>query len=497
MRTFNSFAHMVLGSAAGALVLAGAFAVACPAPASAQVMRFTTSSRVDNSAGGINEVDVRSLVETLNLDGDQEALVKALYDGHRAAWNDATTAHKERVQAAFEASRASNDWTGMGKKTQQLQKQWEAESVRLETDFFASVKGLVSDDQMAAWPRFERDRRRRTLLASQSQLSGEGVDLIDVAEAIEIPHESLAQIQPVSSLYAEEMDSALTERSRAIESLEKASAPKTEGDFGSIDFEAVKEQQTRVHERRIAVRDLNGRYVALFCGRMSGDEAQQFMTLYKQRCFPRVYRPTAADRYIKTVESLETLTGEQSQALANIKSDYTRQVSGINDQLAAVIRQSEEESEDQGFFFGGDLAMLPPPPPPPPAASGVSGEEEHAVAMFVIAGDGGAVEGGAVHLAPEQTAFSFGPSEPEDDTPRGKLNKSKRELVARTIDAVAALLTPEQLALAPKPDQGQQLAPEERMRRQVEKALENAVIEATGEGGESITITLSPSSDDN
>ncbi len=496
MLTLNSFAHTVLGSAAGAFVLAGALAVACPAPASAQIMRFTTSSRVDNSAGGINEADVRALIETLHLDADQEALVKALYDGHRAAWSDAATAHKERVQAAFEASRASNDWTDMGKKTQQLQKQWEAESLRLETDFFASVKGLVSDDQAAAWPRFERDRRRRSLLASQSRLAGEGVDLIDVAESIEVPGEASAPIEPVSSLYAEEMDAVLAERSRAIESLEKASTPSTEGDFGSIDFEAVKEQQSRVHERRLAVRDLNERYAGLFCGQMSAQQAQQFMTLYKQRCFPRVYRPTAADRYIKTVESLETLTDEQSQALANIKSDYSRQVGGINDQLAAAIRQNEQESEDQGSLFGGDLAMLPPPPPPPPA-SGDSGEEEHAVAMFVIAGDGGGAEAGAIHLAPAQTAFSFGPSEPEDDTPRGKLNKSKRELVARTIDAVAALLTPEQLALAPKPDQAQQLAPEERMRRQVEKALENAVFEATGDGGESITITLSPSSDDN
>ncbi len=490
-------AHNVLGSIIGGALLLGALPTFVPTTASAQVFQFSTSSRIGDSDEQVSERDVDSLVQTLHLDADQEALVRSLYEGHRSAWKDASAAHRAQIKAIFETNRESNNWSDVAKKTRELSKQWKTTSDALEKDFLESVKGIATDDQMNNWPRFERDRRRRVLLNTQSAIAGEGVDLVDIAESIELAPDTLEQIQPATNVYGEEIDMAIADRTRAIEALEKESTPATEGDIESIDFEAVKDLRSRLHDKRIAVRDLNERYAALFCGQLSAVDAQRFMTEYKMRCFPRVYRPTAADRYIKTVRSLETLNEEQVRALDSIEDDYTRQVGGINDQLAQLIREQEDTNEDSPMFFGGGADVLPPPPPP--ARTGDQSDEQSvSVGMvFVARGsdgqDGPALVGGQViQAAPVQTAISFPSAEPEDDSPRGKLNKAKRELVNRTIDAVAALLNPEQLALAPKPDEMQRLAPEERLGHQLQKALENAVIEASGDDGQQITITFDP-----
>ncbi len=490
-------AHNVLGSILSGAVLLGALPALSPSSARAQVFEFSTSSSVRDSGARISERDIDALIETLHLDADQEALVRALYEGHRSAWSDASAEHRAQVTAIFEANRESNDWTSVARKTREVSKQWKATSEALEQNFLDSAKSVATDEQLQNWPRFERDRRRRTLLSTQSAIAGEGVDLVDVAESVELAPETLDQIQPVANVYGDEIDTAIADRTRAIEALEKKSTPATEGDFASIDFEAVKDLRSRLHDKRIAVRDLNERYAALFCGQLSADDAQLFMSEYKMRCFPRVYRPTAADRYIKTVRSLDTLNEEQLRALDSIEGDFTRQVGGINNQLAQVIREQDNQNKDHPMFLGGGADLLPPLPPPPARTGDQTGDQPVSVGMlFVTAGtdggqDGPAFVGGQViQAAPAQTAVSFPSAEPEDDSPRGKLNKSKRELVNRTIEAVAALLTPEQLALAPKPDEMQRLAPEERLGRQLQKALENAVIESTGDDGQQITITF-------
>lgn len=494
----------VLGVVVAGSLLIPVVPLVGPSSAMAQAVSFQTSPR-SGTQRGIDERDVDSLVKCLDLSADQQALVDALYEGHRSAYGDASRAHRESLQSMYADQKEKRDWRAIAGKTREVQKQWKQTSEALERDFFDSVKSIATADQLANWPRFERDRRRRTLLGAHAALAGEGVDLIDLSESIELSPETLAQLGPVSNVYAEELDLALADRSRALTALDEASHPAVDGDFGSIDFEAVQERQQRLHEKRRGLRDVNERYAALFSSQLTALDAQRFTQLYKERCFPRVYRPTAANRYIDVVREVESLNDEQRRALESIEGDFHHQLAPINDQLASLIREEQEESGGQGMFFGGgdldlDLDMLPPPPVP---QGGETGDGEPTVGVFVVAtraeptGEAEIRTGGRIiEAAPTPSIIAFPSGEREDDSPRGKLNKSKRELVSRTIDAVAGLLTPEQLAAAPKPDELQRLSPEARMQRAVERALENAVITVGGDGEQEISITVEPSSGD-
>lgn len=494
----KSSIHNVLGSMITSTILFGAAPLLSPHIAGAQMI-FSTQSRSSDRDGRIGEGDIKSLVQTLGLDSDQEALVRGLYEGHRAAWDDADQERRESIQALFQDGQKADGSPEMTRKLIGIRKQAQVTRDRLENDFFESVKGIITTDQLANWPRFERDRRRHSMQAMHSALGGESVDLIDVSESIDLSKQALSRLDPVSSVYAEELDLAIVDRARAFEAVEKQTTPPDNGDFAGLDLEAVKKAQDKLHEKRCAVREVNERYAALFSSQLTAEDAQNFNALYLERSFPSVYRPTAADRYIKQVRALETLNEEQLRALDSIDEDYGRQVGIINDQLVQIIRQDEEKVDEPGMFFGGST-------PGGAANVGVAigskasdGEGSGAtVGVFITAvqdeKSSGPPSGGQTHqiraAQPLQPIVLTSGNDPQDDSPQGKLRKSKSELVDRTIEAVAALLSPEQLALAPKPDELARLAPEEQMRRMVEKALQNAVFELSEDGSSGVTFTI-------
>jgi len=489
--------HSVLGSLVAGTILLGAVAWLTPQAAHAQSFTFQTSSRIGEGDGRIGESDIRSLVKALKLDADQEALVRALYEGHRSAWDEATAEHRQATKALFEGGQDSGKQRDIARKMQGMRKQWQATRDQLESEFLGSVKDIVSSDQLANWPRFERDRRRHSRQAMQSSLGGEGVDLIEVSESINLADEAMSRLEPVSAMYAEELDLAIADRTRATEALEEQTTPPEGGDFTAIDGDAMQQAQAKLHEKHLAVRDVNERYAALFSGQLRDEDAQNFMSLYLERSFPSVYRPTAADRYLKVVGALDSLNEEQVRALDSIDSEYERQVGIINDQIVLLIRQEEDKAEQPGFLIGtgpedghfDTFAVASKP-----SGDGAAGEFSIGMVIATTASassDPGPPAGGEMrrlHAAPP--VITVPGRGAEDDSPRGKLKKSKGDLVDRTIEAVAALLSPEQLALAPKPDALQRLAPEEQMRRMVERALENAVFEVSGDGEPGVTITV-------
>jgi hypothetical protein len=76
------------------------------------------------------------------------------------------------------------------------------------------------------------------------------------------------------------------------------------------------------------------------------------------------------------------------------------------------------------------------------------------------------------------------------DSPQGRLESNKRELLQRTVDAVFAVLTPAQQAKLPKPSPREMLSREERMRQVMEKAFREAVITRNDDGSITFELTL-------
>lgn len=491
-------AHSVLRTVAALAVAAGGLTLLATRQTDAQVITLGASSRAPARAGGVTDRDRDALISTLGLDKSQEELVRALHEGHRAAWDEAREAHREQTQATFQAAKASGDFQSLGSKMRTAQQEWTRQNAALEEEFFTNVKGLLGDDQLAAWPRFERDRRRRTLLATQSRLSGEGVDLIDVADSIDLAAETLARLEPVSEQYASEADLGIAERTRAIEAVEKAMEPAMEGSPEEVDPAAIEELRLKLHGRRLALRDLHARYATLFESHLTEQQAASFREQFRLRSFPRIYRPTAADRYLEQIEGLDSLNEEQQRSLAGLSGDFGRQVGLINDQLAEIVRSEEESPPGAGGFFGEGPSGLIFGDEAGPQIELDAGESQSAVLVMRSELVAAPPQPGVRTTRPEPATpqiFTFGAPAEDEDSPRGKLSRSKRDLVSRTIESAYALLTPEQQALAPKPDDDQRLSPEERVQHRLRRALEGAVIETSGEGGQNITITVESSED--
>ena len=125
---------------------------------------------------------------------------------------------------------------------------WQLEKQQLFTDFMESVKGQLSDTQRERWPRFERTIRREHALAN-SDLSGEGVDLLAIARQMQMPPEAMSAAQPAFDEYEIALDQALAQRDARIKSL----MPDFRVAMESMDLEKGAGLQTQIVTARIVV----------------------------------------------------------------------------------------------------------------------------------------------------------------------------------------------------------------------------------------------------
>jgi hypothetical protein len=199
------------------------------------------------------------------------------------------------------------------------------------------------------------------------------------------------------------------------------------------------------------------------------------------------------------------MTVEQNDVISMIERDYDSQILLLNDQLAAIARADEDSGQNQpqilgmpgmgenvGFAIGnaGDSGVVD-------GNSGggawvvshrieVTTDGTHEEIEHIVDGGNGPLLGlDNLLMMPSGDLGSH-----DADSPKGRLARSKQELIARTIDAVHGVLSPEQQALAPKPDKNEMLSPEERMRRRMEEAFSNMVISDDGSGNVSLEIRV-------
>ena len=136
---------------------------------------------------------------------------------------------------------------------------------------------------------------------------------------------------------------------------------------------------------------------------------------YLQRAYRGIYSPTRADSYLETVRKSGNLNEAQLRAIDAINQDFQGQTDAINRQLADFQKKRELENQQQVF---------------------------HQLTQMAQGGFGPGQRGGG---RPD-----FGGGGAED--PRTQLMQQKNDLVESTLTSVTALLSPEQLALVPKPE---------------------------------------------
>lgn len=401
----------------GCAVVIGAAAIVGGSPAWAQMGGFGGM----NFRSPLSGDEVERLIETLDLDEAQAALVQSLYQGFNESYEAASEEARDRMRETFRQMRESGAWQGAASAGLNAGREWQSQSGALVQSFFADVQTVLTKEQQEKWDRYQREWRRRSSFRGGSQpgaLAGENIDLVELVDEVDLTDEEYVALDPVLEAYAIELDPALAARDRAFEDVTNFTSAVLEGKSAVEDLEPKFKTLQRT---RVVVRDVNDRYVQHLVAHLTPEKGEVLQREYRRRSFRGIYSPTLADRYFETVREQATLSEPQADALKTLERDFLTQCDAINRQLADL--QKKRELEDQQRVFDRMTMM----------ARGEFGRGQ------------GRGPGGPGGMFAEQG----------QEDPRWTLMRQKNDLVENTLNAVVSLLTPEQLAAAPKPERRQ------------------------------------------
>lgn len=485
--------------AAGALVSCLPDWTGLSSTAVAQVVQV--ASTTSSPRGSISSRDLDLIARTVNLDEGQREIVDSLHDGYMEQFRTHSKAHHDAVQELYKNNETPEQWEQAIKTVNTKQEEFKANNERLTEEFLASVRDILSQPQLDLWPRVERDRRRDQHLARYSRFSGEAVDLIAIVDKLKVDSEIRREIDPVLNTYADELDSAIQSRLTAAQRWEDTIHSDSDT---PADPQVIADLRKRLDQRRKTVRDVNFRYAEIIPTQLPPDLAKEFSQAFKQAAYRRIYRPTAADKFIDRAIGLADITTEQQSAIRMIELDYDMQVEVINAELARLQRESEESQESGGPFSFGNFEFAHGDDGAFGSGGVVLGDAQGSswVVAQRIELDAGSVEDVEVmdmglHLTLEDPGhmetpivFSTGRAAPDPDSPEGKLLAQKQQLIERTIKSVWSVLNPDQQALLPLPTEHEMMSPEDRARARMKKAMENAVITHSDDGNVSIEVRV-------
>ena len=486
---------MVLGiTACGMALAATRLLSASPLSRSESV----ASSVVLDIEDELTRRDMELIDKVVRFDAGQREIAAALFDGYVDQINEQSAAHRNLIQSLYQEAQRVADRTTINERIHAENDQWATARIALNNELFESIKALLTQAQLERWPMVERDRRRRTTLNVSPRFYAENVDLIDIADAVQLESDSRDAIDPALNNWADELDGLLQSRTAAQDLWAKTvESPRSAGE--SPDAQKQKECSDLLNHRSQSIRDLNVRYASLIFTQLPTPGNADFRAAFNLAAYPVIYRATPADHYIDAALKLSELATEQIDAIANIRRDYDEQILAINDQLAVIMRRQEDADPDEAALKRTVFEQ----------AGGVS-FDDHGNALianlngvgsltftrFAQPKDAGKSNRGRGEQVESDLPVIVVPGLDlaEPDSPQGRLEESKRALVERTIASVFDILNPDQQAGLPKPTAEQMLSPEEKVRRVMEKAFSTALITHNADG--SVTLEIIVEDDD-
>lgn len=368
--------------------------------------------------------EVFHMGEALEMDESQIVLVRAMYDGFSDAVDAEREATREKMRSMRDdlrdQMRNGEGMTDMVTRMTDMQRQSEQRIRDLEASFLEGVRTTVlTEEQQDDWERYVRDQRRRSSLSAGARLPGEGIDLVEIVDDLDLTEEEQAEIAPDLENYVNELDQALIARNQFIDSVAGRVEQLLTGDAKAA--EATFNTSTQKSE---AIREINTRYLETIASKLSENHGSQMRSEFNETAYPRIYRNNQVDRYLTMVRALESLNEEQRDTLEAIESDYEARVNDINRQLVEVDLRRQEAQQRR---------ML------------------EGMRMFAAAGD---TEEGREEMFERFRETRQRARESDDAQALSRLRDQRRSIESSTLDAVVSLLTAEQLQEAPRPEVG-------------------------------------------
>lgn len=347
----------------------------------------------------INSRDLDGYGQLFGLDTVQKDAVKTLFDGYQQQFAVEAKKVRDELEVLRDEAREARDpelWREMGEKTTAFQKKRN----EMEQNFLNDFRSVLTTEQEAKWPKFERTRRREMTIG-RGLMSGERVDVIKLVDDLKLSADERAAFNPILDQYEVDLDRELIERNKMQDDMQSRMR-----DLFS-DPEAADDMIKKGRDIAVKVRDVNRRYAAQVESQLADDKKAQFNTAFRRESFPQIYRDTYATRVVEAAGKLEGLDDNQKSAIMTLREAYYRDLETVQ----RGMEKAQEESE-MNFSISGMMNRR-------------GGNNN----------DGGARRGGG---------GMFGESEA-----MGELRTKRRDIERGTEERIKAVLNEQQIAKLP------------------------------------------------
>ena len=362
----------------------------------------------------------------LGVDETQGQLIDAAYEGYRTAVEAAAKVIRNQRPMTFQSGSSQIDQEALKKRFAEMQAKsqaFRAERDRLRSEFLDSVHGLLSAVQQSSWNRYLKGLARRTTLSQRAALPGEGVDLVELAHSLVLSDAKARSLEVILSQYETELDDALRDRNTLLDEIDTKmqSFDPMSGFVGGPDekIQSLLDQSTK---KRLNIVAVNNRYVSTIASSLDHEIGKSFRSAFDLASFPRIFKPTQADRYIKKLEENESMTPAQKQSIALVVTDYRLNLRQINRRVVDLEWQKQADLRARVHR----------------AAENPSRENEERQTAFELIGGSP-----SIMMNPQGS--------PETENRIQEARKQKDDLVNNTIGALFAALSPDQQEKYPKP----------------------------------------------
>lgn len=337
-------------------MLTGIVPVISPGAALAQSFQFVGGPGSEDSEPPINSRQLQRFAQVLGLDGDQQEAASALLEGMQTEWNTLSKSTREKMDAIREEFEESRDPSVFGERIPAIMRAQGEARGKLQQEFMSDFKALLTEEQTARWPEFERVHRRETTIR-RGVLSGESVDLLEISDEMKLGTLAIQDLPDALQQYETDLDRALIERNKlVIEAQRRMGAGPFDPQAAAQDeeFQKLREQ---AREARLRVRDTNQRYARQIAVMLPDDTRAKFEEEVTRRSYPEVYRPSLASESFAAAEAFSDLTPEQSAAIKSMRDAYQQEADRATEQWRQAVEQFESTPEGYLSALSGGFRM--------------------------------------------------------------------------------------------------------------------------------------------
>ena len=319
-----------------------------PAALCSAAMLVTTPAQAQlGQAAGIAESttpeyfrrDLQIFVEGLDLDDDQRLMLEGLFEDYVADF-DAGFANVQKRIEDLRPTLQSADKDEVIKLVFQPFIDWFGERDRLGAGFLENVRTILSDEQRAGWSQFERRLRREKTLG-QGTLAGEKLDLFDIVRDMRLDAETADRIQPAMDAYGLALDQALRARNAALRDGKITMVQSIQEQQHAASLQTLQQQI----DLRVRVRDVNLESIESIAAALPVPENGVFRSTALTKAFPRIFRPTPAERILDAALKLDGLDESVEGDIFGLQQAYLAELDPLNATLLRMTREHDPRAE--------------------------------------------------------------------------------------------------------------------------------------------------------